>query len=73
MQGVLGALIGVPATMLIAGGLGVAGVTLWSRWGGFLTQRRGEPIRWGHLVLGVVMFLAGAGLIWGEILLFGPK
>jgi hypothetical protein len=68
VQSALGALIGVPATMLVAGGLGVVGVTLWSR----LVSRRGrEPIRWAHLGLGVVMFAAGALLVELEILLFG--
>ena len=70
MQQVLGAFIGVPATILIAGGLGIVGVTLWSR---LITQRGREPIRWGHLALGVVMFIVGAGLIEVEILLFGPR
>jgi len=68
VQQVLGALIGVPATMLVAGGLGLVGVTLWSRLG--ITRRR-EPIRWAHLGLGVVMFAAGALLVELEILLFG--
>ena len=68
MQSVLAALIGVPATMLVAGGLGLVGVTLWSR---LVTRRGREPIRWAHLVLGVVMFGAGALLIEMEILLFG--
>jgi hypothetical protein len=68
MQSVLGALIGVPATMLVAGGLGLVGVTLWSR---LVTRRGREPIRWAHLALGAVMFGAGALLIELEILLFG--
>lgn len=68
MQSVLGALIGVPATMLVAGGLGVVGVTLWSR---LVSRRRAEPIRWAHLGLGVVMFAGGALLIELEIVLFG--
>lgn len=66
MQQVLGALLGVPATILVAGGLGLIGVTIWSR----LFTRR-EPIRWGHLGLGAFMFVVGAGLIEVEILLFG--
>lgn len=68
MQSVLGALIGVPATMLVAGGLGLVGVTLWSR---LVSSRRGGPIRWAHLGLGVVMLVVGALLIELEILLFG--
>jgi hypothetical protein len=42
MSGVIGALIGVPATILVAGGLGLIGVTIYSR----LFSRRGrEPMR----------------------------
>lgn len=67
MNGVLGALIGVPATILVAGGLGLIGVTLYSR----LFQTRREPIRWAHLALGAVMLVAGALLIELEIVLFG--
>lgn len=67
MRGVLGALIGVPATMLVAGGLGLVGVTLFSR----LLNMRREPIRWSHLGLGVVMLVFGALLVELEIVLFG--
>lgn len=58
----------MPATMLVAGGLGLVGVTLWSR---LVASRRRQPIRWAHLGLGVVMFVAGALLVELEILLFG--
>lgn len=67
MQGALGALIGVPATMLVAGGLGLIGVTLFSR----LFNTRTEPMRWRHLGLGVVMLVAGALLVELEIVLLG--
>ncbi|MBV9100839.1 MAG: hypothetical protein JOZ46_08295 [Candidatus Dormibacteraeota bacterium] len=67
MRGVLGALIGVPATMLVAGGIGLVGVTIFSR----LFHTRAEPIRWGHLGLGVVMLVAGALLVELEIVLVG--
>lgn len=68
MRGVIGALIGVPATILVAGGLGLVGVTIYSR----LFSRRGrEPIRWAHLALGFVMFAVGALLIELEIILVG--
>lgn len=70
MQQVLGALIGVPATMLVAGGIGVMGVTLWSR---IVTRAGREPIRWAHLALGVVMLVVGALLIELEIVLFGAS
>jgi hypothetical protein len=59
VTGLLSALLGVPATLLLAGGLGLAGVTLVSR----VRGRRQPPIRWRHLALGVVAALAGAGLM----------
>ena len=68
MKSVLGALLGVPATMLVAGGLGLMGVTIFSR----VVRRDGsEPIRWAHLGLGVVMLVAGALLVDLEVVLFG--
>lgn len=68
VRGVLGALIGVPATILVAGGLGLIGVTLFSR----LVSRSGrEPIRWAHLALGVFLLVVGAGLLDLEVVLFG--
>ena len=68
MQQVLGALIGVPATILVAGGLGLTGVTIFTR----LIARRGrEPIRWAQLALGLLMFAAGALLVEVDIVLFG--
>lgn len=70
MKSVLGALIGVPATMLVAGGLGLIGVTIFSR----IARREGRaPIRWAHLGLGVVMLVAGALLVDLEILLVGAS
>ena len=67
MSGVLSALLGVPATILVAGGLGLIGVTLYNR----LFQRARQPIRWAHLGLGLVMLVAGALLIELDILLLG--
>lgn len=72
MKQVLGTVIGVPAAALVAGGLGLVGSALWARYGGFLTQRKGEPIRWGSLLFGVALFVAGAAAIWGDIVLLGP-
>ena len=69
MQGVLAALIGVPATILVAGGLGIIGVSLYLR---FIGNRRGkEPIHWGHVGLGVVMFAVGVALLWVEVATVG--
>jgi hypothetical protein len=65
---VLAAIIGVPATLLIAGGLGVVGVTVYSR----VVGRQGrEPIRWEHLVLGLLLFAVGTLLIGLEVLVVG--
>lgn len=72
MKQVLATVVGVPAAGLVAGGLALVGATLWGRWGGFLTQRKGEPIRWTSLLFGVGLFVAGAAAIWGDIVLFGP-
>ncbi len=61
MHDLFGGLVGVPATILIAAGLGLAGVTIVSR----ARQRRDPPIRWVHLALGLVLFVA-----WGLVMLF---
>ena len=69
MQQVLGALIGVPATILVAGGLGLVGLTIWNRISPL--RREPQPMRWGQVGLGFVMFVIGALLVEAEILLFG--
>jgi len=54
----LSSLIGVPAAILLAAGLGIVAVTLLSR----VRRAAGRrPIRWAHLVLGVG--LCGAGIL----------
>jgi drug/metabolite transporter (DMT)-like permease len=58
VRDLLSSLLGVPATVLIAAGLGLAGVTVVSR----ARRRRDPPIRWVHLALGVALFVAG-GLV----------
>ena len=55
MRDLLGGLLGVPATILLAAGLGLAGVTLVSR----ARRRREPPMRWAHLGLGVLLWAAG--------------
>jgi hypothetical protein len=47
MNGVLSAFIGVPATMLVAGGLGIIGLAIYARVIG--TRRGKRPIHWGHV------------------------
>jgi len=54
----LSSLIGVPAAILLAAGMGIVGVTLLSR----VRRAAGRmPIRWAHLVLG--LGLCGAGIL----------
>ena len=67
--GLVSSLLGVPATILVAAGLGLAGVTVVSR----VRRRREPPIRWAHLGLGVVLFLAGAGLLVLDTALVGTR
>jgi hypothetical protein len=69
MNGVLGAVIGVPATMLVAGGLGIVGLSIYTRVIG--TRRGRRPIHWGHVSLGTVMFAVGVLLIWLEVVTVG--
>ncbi|HVC40796.1 MAG: hypothetical protein ACYDCS_14450 [Candidatus Dormibacteria bacterium] len=71
MNGVLGALIGVPATMLVAGGLGIIGLSIYTRVIG--TRRGRRPIHWGHVTLGTVMFGLGVLLLWIEVISFGAS
>jgi hypothetical protein len=69
MNGVLGAFIGVPATMLVAGGLGIIGLAIYARVIG--TRRGRRPIHWGHVTLGTAMFAAGVLLLWLEVVTVG--
>jgi hypothetical protein len=69
MNGVLSAFIGVPATMLVAGGLGIIGLSIYTRVIG--TRRGRRPIHWGHVALGTVMFALGVVLVWVEVITFG--
>jgi hypothetical protein len=69
MNGVLAAFIGVPATMLVAGGLGIIGLAIYARVIG--TRRGRRPIHWGHVSLGTVMFGLGVLLLWVEVITFG--
>ncbi|GEM_PF-2081686 len=69
MNGVLGAVIGVPATMLVAGGLGIIGLSIYTRLIG--TRRGKRPIHWGHVTLGTVMFALGVVLVWVEVITVG--
>lgn len=69
MRDLLDSLIGVPATILIAAGLGLAGVTVVSR----LRRRRDPPIRWGHLALGLALFIAGGLLMVLDVKVVGVR
>jgi len=66
---VLGGLLGVPATILVAAGLGLAGLTVVSR----ARRRREPPIRWRHLVLGLALFVAGGLVMWLDVAVVGVR
>ncbi len=69
MRDLIGSFIGVPATILIAAGLGLAGVTVVSR----VRRRRDPPIRWAHLALGMALFLAGGLLMVLDVNVVGVR
>ncbi|HEY8755783.1 MAG TPA: hypothetical protein VIN65_05455 [Candidatus Dormibacteraeota bacterium] len=69
MREVLGGLLGVPATILVAAGLGLAGLTVVSR----ARRRREPPIRWRHLVLGLALFVAGGLVMWLDVAVVGVR
>jgi drug/metabolite transporter (DMT)-like permease len=60
-------LLGVPATILIAAGLGLAGVTVVSR----ARRRRDPPIRWVHLALGIALFACGGLVLLLDVAVVG--
>jgi len=66
----LSSLIGVPAAILLAAGLGIVAVTLLSR----VRRAAGRPpIRWAHLVLGVGLCGAGVLLLQLDVSLVGVR
>jgi len=68
VQALLGSLIGVPATILIAGGFGLALVTPYTH----IVRRPGRtPIRWRHLGLGLLFLALGVLLLEVELLVVG--
>ena len=70
MHDLLSSLIGVPAVILLSGGLGIVFVTLLSR----LRQRPDQPpIRWAHLVFGVGLTGAGTLLLQLDIAVVGVR
>ena len=69
MRDLLGSLIGVPATILIAAGLGLGGVTVVSR----LRGRRDPPIRWVHFALGMALLVAGSLLMVLDVNVVGVR
>ncbi len=69
MRDLLSSLLGVPATILIAAGLGLAGVTVVSR----VRRRREPPIRWVHLALGVAIFVAGGLVMVLDVAVVGVR
>ena len=70
VRDLLGSLLGVPAVILLAGGLGIIGVTLLSR----VRRRAGRaPIRWAHLVFGLGLTGAGVLLLQLDVALVGVR
>jgi hypothetical protein len=69
VRDVLGGLLGVPATILIAAGLGLAGLTIVSR----ARRRRDPPIRWRHLALGLALFIAGGLVMLLDVAVVGVR
>ncbi len=69
MRDLFSGLIGVPATILIAAGLGLAGVTIVSR----ARNRREPPIRWVHLALGMLLFVAGGLVMLFDVAVIGVR
>jgi threonine/homoserine/homoserine lactone efflux protein len=72
MHDLLSSLLGVPAVILLCGGLGIVVVTLASRVRGWLQPGR-RPIRWAHLVFGVGLTGAGTLLLQLDISLLGVR
>jgi hypothetical protein len=70
MHDLLSSLIGVPAVILLSGGVGIVAVTLLSR-----LRRRPDrpPIRWAHLVFGVGLTGAGTLLLQLDIAVVGVR
>jgi len=68
MRALVGGLLGVPATILVAGGLGLMVVTIYTH----LVRRSGRaPIRWRHLGLGFALLAAGVLLLEVELIVAG--
>ncbi len=70
MHDLLSSLLGVPAVILLSGGLGIVAVTLVSR----VRRRPGRrPIRWAHLVFGVGLTGAGTLLLQLDLMVLGVR
>ncbi|MGA8014592.1 MAG: hypothetical protein WCB85_01590 [Candidatus Dormiibacterota bacterium] len=69
MRDLLSALLGVPATVLVAAGIGLVGVTLVSR----ARRRRQPPIRWRHLGAGVGVLAVGVALMALDLMIIPPN
>jgi uncharacterized membrane protein YhiD involved in acid resistance len=70
VRDLLSGLIGVPAAILVAAGLGIVAVTLLSR----VRHAGGRPpIRWAHLVFGVGLLGAGVLLLDLEVSVVGLR
>jgi hypothetical protein len=69
MRELFGAVLGVPATILIAAGGGIALVTVVSR----IRRKRFPPMRWSHGFLGLGVLGAGALLFELDLTVIGLR
>jgi hypothetical protein len=69
VRDLLSALLGVPATVLLAAGIGLVGVTLVSR----ARRRRQPPIRWRHLGVGMGALAVGVALMALDLMIIPPS
>ena len=67
MRDLIGSLLGVPATILISAGMGIALVTVVSR----VRRKRTPPIRWAHLVMGAAILGLGLLLLRVDLAIVG--
>jgi hypothetical protein len=68
MHDLLSSLLGVPAVILLAAGMGIVAVTLVSR---LRARPDRRPIRWAHLVFGIGLTGAGTLLLQLDVALLG--
>jgi hypothetical protein len=68
VRGLIAAVIGIPATIVVAGGIGLIGTTVYSR---LVRSLDRQPIRWARLGAGVALVCAGVLLLSLEVMVVG--